>query len=124
MRIWLAMALVVMVGCAQKPQEVVEEGEKSVNSWRKTLEMVCGQWAEYRVPTLYVRQTLKAAEEVLGKQLQELGKPGSDQDAQKVVRKIHRLRFWIEQHREELSGADAKKRKEILMALPSDAEGP
>ena len=118
------MALLATVGCAQKPDEVVEEGEQSVDSWRKTLEMVGRQWAEYRVPTLYVKQTLKAGEEVLGKQLRELEKLGSNPDAQRVARKIHRLRFWIDHNQEELGKADAAKRREILKALPSDGEGP
>jgi len=63
------MALMVMGGCAQKPDEVVEEVEKSVESWGKTLEVVCGQWAKYQVPTLYAKQMLKGAEQGLGEQL-------------------------------------------------------
>jgi hypothetical protein len=119
----LAMALALVAGCAQKEDEVVDQAAESVDSWNKTLEMVCGQWAEYRVPTLYVKQTLKGAEEVLGKQLQELEKLGSNQGAVKVEGKIHRLRFWIEQNQGGLGEADAKKRREILKELPGEGEG-
>src|SRR2546423_9753282 len=125
MRRWILVILALAAtGCGQKPDEVVDEGGKSVDSWKKTLEMVCGQWAEYRVPTLYVKQMLKAAEEVLGKNLQDLEKLGRNEDAQRVVRKIHRLRYWIESHQKELGEADAKKRREILKAIPPDGEGP
>src|ERR1041385_2673995 len=121
---WLVFFILALAaaGCGQKPDEVVEEGDKSVDSWKKTLEMVCRQWADYRVPTLYVKQTLKGAEEVLSEQLQDLEKLGSNQEAQKVVRKIHRLRYWIESHQKDLGNADAAKRREILMAIPSDRE--
>ncbi len=127
MRRWILIILALALaaaGCGQKPDEVVEEGSKTVDSWKKTLEMVCGQWVEYRVPTLYVKQMLKAAEEVLGKKLRDLEKLGRNEEAQRVMRKIHRLRYWIESHQKELGEADAAKRREILNAIPSDAEGP
>ena len=123
-RFWLAMVLVVMMGCAQKADEVIDQGSESVDSWGKTLEMVCGQWAEERVPTLYVKQMMKAGEEALGKQLRELEKVGANQGAQKVIRRIHRVRFWIEQNEGKLGDADAMKRAEILAALKSAREGP
>jgi hypothetical protein len=120
----LVIFALAAAGCGQKPDEVVEEGTKSVNSWKTTLEMVCRQWAEFRVPTLYVKQTLKAAEEVLGKELQDLEKLGRNDEAQKVVRKIHRLRYWIESRQKELGEADAAKRREIWNAIRPDGEGP
>ncbi len=118
------MALVVMGGCAQKADEVIDQGSESVDSWGKTLEMTCGQWAERRVPTIYVKQMMKGGEEVLGKQLEELEKVGGDPEAQKVIRRIHRVRFWIEQNQGKLGDADAVKRAEILAALKSAREGP
>src|SRR5437016_4754494 len=112
MRWWILLILALVgAGCGQKPDEVVDEGSRSVVSWDNTLEMACGQWAEYQVPTLYVRQTMKAGEEALGKQLQKVEKLGADQKAQKVVRKIYRLRNWIEEHQQELAKAEAKKRR-------------
>ena len=123
LQICLAMALVVMGGSAQKADEVIDQGKESVDSWGKTLEMTCGQWAEGRVPTLYVKQMMKAGKEELGKQLEELEKLGANQEAQKVIRKIHRLRFWIEQNEGRLPGAEGKKREEILAALKSAREG-
>src|SRR4051812_974052 len=121
---WLAMALVVVAGCAPEPEEVVEEGQKSVDSWSKTLEMVCRQWADYGVPTLYVKQMMKAGEEGLGKQLENLEKVSSDRDAQKVIRKIHRIRFWIEQNEEKLGEADGERGGEILDSLGREGEAP
>jgi hypothetical protein len=118
----LAMALALVAGCAQKEDEVVDQAAESVDSWNKTLEMTCGQWAEYRVPTLYVKQMLKGAEEVLGKQLQELEKLGRDEKAQKVAKRIHRLRYWIEHNQDSIADADAKKRREILKELPREGE--
>jgi hypothetical protein len=123
LRIGLAMALVVSFGCAPRADEVEEEGEKSVESWGKTLEMVCGQWAEERVPTLYVKQIFKGAEEALGEQLKDLEKLGANEDAQRVVRKINRLKFWIEQNQERLGEADGEKRREILATLRRAGEG-
>lgn len=121
---WIVLILaVVAAGCGQRPEEVVDEASKSVDSWQKTLEMVCGQWVQERVPTLYVKQSLKAAEQALGKQLEELEKLGSDQGAQRVVGKIHRLRFWIERNQDGLGEADAAKRREILKELAGEGEG-
>ena len=117
------MGVVVMAGCARKAEEVVEEGEKSVQSWNKTLEMACRQWAEDRVPTLYLKQMMKAGEEELDKQLQQLQKVGSDQNAQRVVKKMQRLRSWLEQNQEQLSKADGPKRHQILATLPREGEG-
>src|SRR5438552_16154534 len=111
MRWWILLILALVgAGCGQKPDEVVDEGSRSVASWDNTLEMACGQWAEYRVPTLYVRQTMKAGEEVLSKKLQELEKLGSDQEAQRVEAKIHRLRYWVEQSQDAWEKADGVKR--------------
>ena len=125
MRRWILIILALAAaGCGQKPDEVVDDGRKSADSWKKTLEMVCGQWAEYRVPSLYVKQMFKAGEEVLGKKLQDLEKLGRNEEAHRVARKIHRLRYWIESHQKELGETDAAKRREILNAIPSDAEGP
>ena len=77
MRRWILIILALAAaGCGQKPDEVVDDGSKSADSWKKTLEMVCGQWADYRVPSLYVKQMFKAGEEVLGKKLQDLEKLG------------------------------------------------
>jgi hypothetical protein len=123
-RILLLCALMLAAGCGQRPDEVVDEGRQSVDSWRKTLEMVCGQWADYRVPTLYVKQMFKAGDKALKQQLQELEKLGSDERAKRVVGKIHRLRYWIESHQKDLPEADEKKRREILNSLPADGEGP
>ena len=124
MRIFLMVALLgAAAGCGQKPDEVVDEASKSMDSWKKTLEMTCGQWAEDRVPTLYVKQMFKGANKELEKQLRELEKLGSDEGAKRMVGKIHRLRYWIESNEKNLGEADPKKRRKILRALPSDGEG-
>src|SRR6266571_2341453 len=115
MRWWILLNLALVVaGCGRKPDEVVDEGTKAVDSWHKTLEMTCRQWAEYRVPTLYVQQTMKAGEEVLSKKVQDLEELGSDEKAQGVERKIHRLRYWVEQNQNALAKADGVKRHQIL----------
>src|SRR3954470_942838 len=119
----VAMALALLAGCAQKEDEVVDQATESVDSWSKTLEMVCGQWAEDRVPTLYVKQMMKAAEEVLSKQLEDVEK-FKDEKARMVEAKINRLRFWIEQHENSLADADAKKRREIATSLGHQGDGP
>src|SRR5437667_2146383 len=125
MQWWILLILpLVGAGCGQTPDDVVDEGTKAVDSWHKTLEMTCRQWAEYQVPTLYVKQTMKAGEEVLSKKLQDLEKLGSDQEAQRVEAKIHRLQYWVEQNQDALEKADGVKRHQILAALPREGEGP
>jgi hypothetical protein len=117
----MVLILVVMIwGCGESPQDVVDEGAKSVHSWKKTLEMACREWAEDRVPTLYVKQTMKAAEEVLEKQLADLEKVKGNEGAQRAVRKIERLRYWIESSEKKLGEADGKKRREILEGIPGN----
>ena len=75
------------------------------------------------MPTLYVKQMLKAAKEVLSKQLEDVEK-FEDEKARKVVAKIHRQRFWIEQNENSLADADAKKRREIAASLAHQGERP
>src|SRR2546423_14711548 len=107
MRRWILISLALAAaGCGQKPDEVVDDGRKSADSWKKTLEMVCGQWAEYRVPSLYVKQMFKAGEEGLGYKLQDLEKLGRDEEAQRVVGKIHPLRYWIGSQHQDIEEAE------------------
>src|SRR4051812_18050919 len=88
----LALALMFVCGCDRDQSRKLERAEKSIESWRATLEMAAEQWADGRVPKVYVRQIGDAAEKSLKSEDEALAKIGSEGRAGPLRNQVEDLR--------------------------------
>ena len=64
----------LVAGCGNDPADAAEQANKTLRAWSATLRMASEQWVDRRVPDLYFRQVLEAAEESLDEQGKTLSK--------------------------------------------------
>ena len=70
----VALSGLLLVGGCSKPDEKLDQAEQSIQSWHATLTLTERQWAERRVPAVYIDQLVQAADKSLDEQAQSLPK--------------------------------------------------
>ena len=90
-RLVLILALAVsLCGCGGggSSEEKLRQVEQSLVSWRATLQLVRENWGRGSVTDRYVRQIVKAAQEDLGKQEEQLAKAPQDDAKRKELQGV------------------------------------
>jgi hypothetical protein len=94
----LVALLATVGGCGTSdPSDVAEQCDKSVRSWASTVEMIAEQQSAKRVPDVYVRQALEAANEAMDEQASTLQKklPPTDPRRVDLERQIAQVRARV-----------------------------
>lgn len=122
----LVLAAAGPCGCGQKPDDALEQADKSLRSWAAAVRLTAAQWSDGRVPALYLRQTLEAADESLGQQETSLRKANSnDGRCRQLAERIAAVRNRI---REMTGSADRSDHPSVAASVhwveAKAAEGP
>ena len=92
----LGVGLLLGGGCGGGDR--VEEVGKSVESWRATVDVVAGEWAEHRVPRVFVRQVVEAAGKGLDEDEKRLEKiSGESQGRERVRQRLVEVRGRVKE---------------------------
>jgi hypothetical protein len=78
-------------GC-QRPEKQLDEAEQSITSWYATLSLTETQWAERRVPSVYIKQLVDAADKSLDQQAQSIQKV-QGAEGTRQARLVERIAF-------------------------------
>ena len=92
------LLLSLLAGCRQNPDETAQKSRETIDSWSSTVTMAGRQWVGGRVPDLFLRQVLQAAEESLGEQPRSLEKiPPADTRREQLERRLAAVRARVGQ---------------------------
>jgi hypothetical protein len=111
--IMLLTVCLCLGGCDEEGK--VERAQKEMKSWRGTVTLVAKQWVDERVPTTYLKQVIKAADEALDQREKDLRKAGRPE----VLAQIKAFRAGLK----ELSAAVEKKDGAAVMRGAAEVAG-
>ena len=77
-----AIALLIFAGCRGTSQRDVEQSRQTLRSWTASVEFTAQQHASGRVPSLFLPQLLKAADEALRRERRKIDNAQPAQRAQ------------------------------------------
>jgi hypothetical protein len=107
-------------GCSRDASDVIEQADRSVASWSSCVRLAARQWAARRIPDVYLRQVLEAADEALDEQTSSLSDvPPTDPRRQGLERRIGEVRDVVHQ----LNGALARSDRDAAAASARRASG-
>lgn len=123
---FLVAAVVALAGTAGcgNADDRLEHADKSLSTWTSTVGMCGRQWADGRVPGVYLRQTLEAATEALDEQASSLKKvPESDLRRKAAEQRLASLRARVEEMTSALGHGDREKVLGSARALATRCAG-
>jgi hypothetical protein len=110
-------------GCGSDPSDTAGQADRSLRAWAATLRVATEQWVDRRVPDLYFRQVIDAAQESLDEQAKTLSKkmPASDERRHALESRLARLRQGSQDLARALDRSDRVAAETTSRALPGGA---